>query len=196
MEEDISKLTSKIDKAAAAPAGLREDVSHLQHGLSALAESQAKMDEIRRGSRAAGRARGTQSSSRLLRWHIRLSHVAEDDDMGEMMHQPAAPVKHARAGGAGRSNADALEVVESDFARNLAAEMTQELKAQSEYDETTQNTKEAPDLFDTGRSGETDSKELMVAVRAPAPDPRKDEIQETVSAVTTMEVAPSATRSS
>merc|ERR1719410_2404406 len=58
--------------------------------------------------------------------------------MGAMMRQPAAPVKHAKAGGAGGSIIDILEVVESDFAKNLATEEAEEGDAQSEYEKTTQ----------------------------------------------------------
>merc|ERR1712117_172768 len=52
--------------------------------------------------------------------------------------QPAMPVKHAKAGGAGGSIIDILEVVESDFATNLAKEESQEADAQSEYEKVSQ----------------------------------------------------------
>merc|ERR1719401_1026000 len=51
------------------------------------------------------------------------------------------PVKHAKASGAGGSIVDILEVVESDFAKNLAAEETQEADAVAEYEKTTQENK-------------------------------------------------------
>jgi len=51
--------------------------------------------------------------------------------------QPDVPV-HAKASGAGNSIIGILEVCESDFARNLAAEEAEESDAQSEYDRTTQ----------------------------------------------------------
>merc|ERR1719171_1706856 len=49
------------------------------------------------------------------------------------MQQPAVPQKHSAAGGAGGSIIDILEVVESDFTKNLAAEETQESDAIAVY---------------------------------------------------------------
>merc|ERR1719162_461269 len=47
LEEDIAKLTSKVDKAAAKSAQLKEQVKELQGELAALAKEQAEMDKIR-----------------------------------------------------------------------------------------------------------------------------------------------------
>merc|ERR1719263_1720481 len=59
------------------------------------------------------------------------------------MQQPAMPEKHAKAGGAGGSIINLLEVCESDFSSNLAKEETQEADAVSEYDKVTQENKVA-----------------------------------------------------
>jgi len=151
LEEDISALTSKIDKAAAASASLKKDVALLQNELSSLAKSQAEMDSIRRESHAdyaqakedleAG-LHGVRKALGVLRDYYGGSAAAamlqSDEDMGAMMHQPSPPVKHGKAAGAGGSIIDILEVVESDFAKNLAAEEAEESDAQSEYDKITQ----------------------------------------------------------
>merc|ERR1740138_1993799 len=47
LEEDIAKLTSKIDTASARSAGLKAEVKDLQGELAALAKLQAEMDQIR-----------------------------------------------------------------------------------------------------------------------------------------------------
>merc|ERR1712241_819631 len=52
LEEDISKMTSKIDQAAARSAQLQEDVKTLEAELAALASAQAEMDKIRQESHA------------------------------------------------------------------------------------------------------------------------------------------------
>merc|ERR1719160_216996 len=57
------------------------------------------------------------------------------------MQQPPLPEKHEKAGGAGGGIIEILEVVESDFAQNLAAEETQEADAAAEYEKTTQENK-------------------------------------------------------
>merc|ERR1719463_334143 len=47
LEDDIEKLTSKIDSATAASERLKEEVKGLQKALADLAEEQAEMDKIR-----------------------------------------------------------------------------------------------------------------------------------------------------
>merc|ERR1719181_744269 len=47
LESTIAKLTSKIDRAAAKSAGLKDDVKELQAELAALAKTQAEMDKLR-----------------------------------------------------------------------------------------------------------------------------------------------------
>jgi len=151
LEDDISKLTSKMDKAAAASAGLKEDVALLQNELAALAKSQAGMDNIRHESHAdyaqakadleAG-LQGVRKALGVLRDYYGGASAAamlqSDDDMDAMMRQPSAPVKHGKAAGAGGSIIGILEVVDSDFAKNLAAEEAEETDAQSAYEQITQ----------------------------------------------------------
>merc|ERR1719301_277237 len=67
--------------------------------------------------------------------------LQEGSDLGAFMQQPAKPQQHAKAGGAGGSIIDILEVVESDFATNLAKEETEEADAASSYEKTTQENK-------------------------------------------------------
>merc|ERR1712226_1538693 len=55
--------------------------------------------------------------------------------------RPEMPELFAKAGGAGNSIVGILEVVESDFAKNLAKETTEEDDAEAEYQKTTQANK-------------------------------------------------------
>jgi len=151
LDYDISKLTSKIDKASAASAGLKSDVQRLQSELSALLKSQAEMDKVRRESRAAyAQAKtdletglqGVRKALGVLRDYYNNGDSAamlqDSADVTAMMQQPATPEHHDKASGAGSSIIGILEVVESDFAKNLATEDAEEADAQSEYEKTSQ----------------------------------------------------------
>merc|ERR1719326_2115282 len=65
----------------------------------------------------------------------------DDSKLNSFMQQPAAPAAHSKAGGAGGSIINILEVCESDFANNLAKEETEEADAASNYEKTTQENK-------------------------------------------------------
>merc|ERR1719399_1057255 len=62
--------------------------------------------------------------------------------------EPPRPELYKKADGAGGSIIGILVVVDSDFAKNLANEETQEADAQSEYDKTTQTNKISKTLKD------------------------------------------------
>jgi chromosome segregation ATPase len=147
---DTEKLSTKIDQAEATSAGLKEDVKELQAELASLAKLQADMDKNRAGSHAdytkakedleTGLS-GVRSALGLLRDYYGSSAASaaamlQAADAGE---QPTVPEAHVKATGAGSSIIGILEVVESDFAKNLAIEEKEEGDAESEYEATTQS---------------------------------------------------------
>jgi hypothetical protein len=136
----ISKLTAKIDSRAAKSASLKEDVKTLQSELAKLAKSQAEMDKMRREANADYRVAkqdldlglsGVRKALGVLRDYYGSGSAAssallqDGADIGASMRQPAMPEQHAKSGDAGGSILEILEVVESDFAKNLAVEETQ-----------------------------------------------------------------------
>merc|ERR1719414_2900776 len=64
------------------------------------------------------------------------------------MQQPAMPEKHTKASGAGSGIIGILEVCESDFAKNLASESTEEDDAAAAYEKKTQENKVTKTLKD------------------------------------------------
>merc|ERR1711920_34954 len=152
LEEDIAKMTSKIDQAAAKSARLKGQVRELESELAALARAQAEMDKIRSETHADYEVAkadlqlglsGVREALRTLRDYYggaasMIQANADPAAFMQRMKQPAAPELHTKAGGAGGSIIDILEVVESDFVSNLAKEETEEADAQSEYERVSQ----------------------------------------------------------
>merc|ERR1740127_219692 len=117
LEGDISKLTSKIDLAAAKSAGLKEEVKELEAELATLSREQAEMDSIRAEEKAAfdtAKAElelgigGVQKALSVLKdyYQGKSAFVQGGAGFDAFMQQPAAPKKHTASGGAGGSIID------------------------------------------------------------------------------------------
>jgi len=151
LDEDIAHMTAKIDQAAARSAELKEQVKELQDELAALAKSQAEMDKIRQESHAdfvQAKAdleqglTGVRKALGVLRDYYAskasAAMIQDGTQFAALMQQPAKPELHGKASGAGQSIIGILEVVESDFATDLAKEEEEESTAASNYDKMTQ----------------------------------------------------------
>jgi len=153
LEGTITKLTSKIDLAAAKSAELKSEVKTLEAELAALAKEQASMDTIRAEEKAAfdtakseltAGIGGVQKALGVLKEYYQgAAFLQNAGGFDAFMQQPAPPQKHAAAGGAGGSIINILEVVESDFTKNLANEETAEADAIAVYEKVTQDNKMA-----------------------------------------------------
>jgi chaperonin cofactor prefoldin len=164
LDDDVSKMTSKIDIASARSAELKSDVKVLQAELAALARTQNEMDRLRvetHSDYVQAKADLEQGLGGVRRALVVLrDYYAKDSaamvDVGALMQQPAKPELFAKAGGAGTSIIGILEVILSDFASNLAKEETQEAGAQaghekmSQQNAITKTTKEQDVKYKTG----------------------------------------------
>jgi chromosome segregation ATPase len=138
LEGEIAKLTGKIDQAAAKSAGLKEDVKDLQSQLAALAKEQASMDTIRLEENAAFVK--AKADLELGLEGVRKALVLLKDYYGSasFVQQPAKPEIFKKSTGSGSSIVGILEVIESDFATELAKEESAEADAATQYDKMTQ----------------------------------------------------------
>lgn len=152
LDAAIEKLTTKIDKSAAASTRLKGEVRGAQSELAALAKTQAEMDSTRADENAAYKEskndlenglQGVRKALSMLRDYYggdeaSLLQSDDRDDLQQEMEQPAKPEQHKKSTGAGQSIVDLLEVCESDFASNLAQEETEEADAAGSYEQISQ----------------------------------------------------------
>merc|ERR1719160_1112151 len=148
LQDDLEKLTTKIDSDTSASERLKAEVKDLQKALAELADTQAEMDKVREEQNVAYKSakkdledgiKGVQGALEVLRNYYNSDGAFLQD--GSFMQQPAAPAKHEKSSGAGGSIINILEVAESDFTKNLAEEEEEEARAQEEYEKTTQENK-------------------------------------------------------
>jgi len=111
LNNEIAKLGSKMDRAAAASAELKSEVKELQAELAKLAKSQAEMDTMRRESHGqyvkAKRdlelgLEGVRKALSVLRDYYggasMLQSTGEASFDAAMMRQPSMPEQHSKAG--------------------------------------------------------------------------------------------------
>jgi septal ring factor EnvC (AmiA/AmiB activator) len=145
LEEDLAKLTANMDKAAATSETLKGEVKVLQEELANLANMQAEMDKVRADEKAAydkavaeltlGLA-GVRKALDILR-----GYYGSQAESEALLQQPAKPVNFKKAEGAGGSIIGILEVVESDFAKNMAEDEQEESDSVEAYEKQTQDNK-------------------------------------------------------
>lgn len=153
LDAQLRKLSAKIDQAAADSAQLKSEVKETQAALAKLARSQAEMDSIRMETHQEYEQakadlqlglEGVRKVISVLKDYYGASGASASSmlqaggEMSGFMHQPAAPETHVKSGEAGGEILNELEIVESDFAQDLATEEATEADAQSEYEKMTQ----------------------------------------------------------
>jgi chromosome segregation ATPase len=124
---EIEKLTTKIDQWSARSAQLKEEVATLGKELAALAKSQQTMDKIREDEKALYDKNRPELEKGLegvkLALKVLRDYYATDDKA------------HSAAEGASSGIVGLLEVIESDFSKNLAEMISTEEASANEYEE-------------------------------------------------------------
>jgi len=140
--DDVSKLTAKIDQATAKSAELYLEIKQLEAELAELVKSQAEMDKIRLEEHASFVQAQADLTAGLSGVRQALSVLRDYyADSAALVQQPDVPTLHSKATGVGTSIIGILEVVESDFAKGLAKETSQEDDAKALYDNNMQQSK-------------------------------------------------------
>jgi chromosome segregation ATPase len=142
LEATSAKLTTKIDQAAARSAQLKSEVKELQAELAKMASEQASAEQWRRDSHAEYVTAKADLEQGLGGVRKALNVLQEYYAQGSaLVQQPAVPELHSAASGAGQSIVGILEVVESDFADNLAKTESEESTSQEAFEKDTQEFK-------------------------------------------------------
>mmetsp|Transcript_63896 Transcript_63896/g.116653 ORF Transcript_63896/g.116653 Transcript_63896/m.116653 type:complete len:448 (+) Transcript_63896:2-1345(+) len=141
LDGDIAKLVSKIDTSTSKSMKLKEDLKELKAELAALASSYAEATELRQAAHANYVTAKADLELGLSGVRQALSVLREYYGSAAFVQQPAAPASFSAKAGAGTSIVELLEVVESDFAKNLAVEETEESDQAVTYEKTTQENK-------------------------------------------------------
>jgi len=149
LEHDISTLTAKLDQSISKSASLNSEIQELQLELAALTKQKAEMDKLRqeqhfeytqaKADLEAGLS-GVRKAVGVLREYygsVATAMLQSSSHLGDGMSQPM-PESHEKATGAGTNIIGILEVVESDFAKSLAAEETAEDDAALQYEKASQ----------------------------------------------------------
>jgi chromosome segregation ATPase len=127
-QAEIDKLSTKIDQWSARSAQLKNEVASLQSALADLAKSQAHMDEIREQEKSTYTTAKAELEQGLEGVKLALKILNE---------YYAKEGKAHTAAEAGSGIIGLLEVIESDFSKNLAEITATEEAAVQEYEQVT-----------------------------------------------------------
>jgi len=124
---DVESLTTKIDQKKAMSAKLKEQVATLQNELASMAKGQAEATQLREVENAAFKKNEAETSKGLKGIQVALKVLKEYYAKGDS----------SSGGGAGGGIIGLLEVVESDFSKNLAEITSEEETAAADYESQT-----------------------------------------------------------
>jgi hypothetical protein len=137
-ESELDDLGTKIDKATAKIAKLTEEIATLAEELGAIAAAQKEADEMRSEEKAAWEAAKADYESGIegvgMALQVLRDYYAEKE-------KAFVQVSHDKATGAATGIIGMLEVIESDFTKNLAEGTAAEAMAVEAYEKLTQDNK-------------------------------------------------------
>jgi chromosome segregation ATPase len=156
LQAEEAKLNTRIEKADAGVAALKQQISDLNAALASIAASQRDMDAMRKNESdeftktiadfKQGLS-GIRGALRILREYYQ--------SKGASFFQAPITTVHSASSDSGNGIISILEIAESDFARSITEATQQEDDAQEEYNVTTQDNKVATATKRTMVEGKT-----------------------------------------
>jgi len=161
-QSDLDDLHTKIDKATSKIAKLKEEIATLQAELAAIAKAQKEADAMRAEEAAAWAEAKADYESGVegvgMALQVLRDYYAEKEEA-------FVQTTHDKATGAASGIIGMLEVVESDFSKNLAEGSAAEAMAIEAYEKLTQDNKIATTEKETAVKYKTkDQKETEAAL--------------------------------
>merc|ERR1719174_1197403 len=161
-QSDLDDLHTKIDKATSKIAKLKEEIATLQSELAEIAAAQKQADEMRAEEAAAWAEAKADYESGVegvgMALQVLRDYYAEKEEA-------FVQTTHDKATGAASGIIGMLEVVESDFSKNLAEGQAAEDAAVEAYEKLTQDNKIATTEKETAVKYKTkDQKETEAAL--------------------------------
>merc|ERR1719324_1737973 len=137
-QSDLDDLHTKIDKATSKIAKLKEEIATLQAELAAIAKAQKEADAMRAEEAAAWAEAKADYESGVEGVGMALQVLR---DYYAEKKEAFVQTTHDKATGAAGGIIGMLEVVESDFSKNLAEGTAAEAMAVEAYEKLTQDNK-------------------------------------------------------
>jgi len=142
LNHDIESYSAKMDKAKSRSIKLKDEVAGLQSALADLSKMQAESDGVRREQNAVFKQTKSDLEQGLKGVRMALKVLKEYyASNAEFVQQPALEAGHSKAAGAGSSIIGMLEVVESDFGKNLAVAEAEEDANAVDYEKVSMNSR-------------------------------------------------------
>jgi len=126
---EVKKLNTRIDRMSSESAQLKEEIAELQSSLAKLAASQVEMNKLRDEEHAAFKSAKAEMELGIEGVKKALQVLGD--------YYASADKAHSSAEGAGQGIIALLEVVESDFSKNLAEIVSTEEAAVAAYEQQT-----------------------------------------------------------
>lgn len=183
LQSESDKLSTRLEKAEAGIAALKQQIADLNKAVADIAASQKKMD----GMRAEEHAEYLKAKADFeqgvtgIRGALKVLRDFYAESEGAFVQEPATST-HSKSTESGNGIISLLEVAESDFARSLAEANAQEEDAVSEYEATTQENKVSTATKKTSAEGKTQESARLSQVISDATSDR-DGVNEELAAV-------------
>jgi len=182
LRSEENKLGTRIERANAGVATLKQQIAELNGALSSIAQSQKEMDAMRKKEHEEftkahkdfeDGLQGIRSALKILREYY--------SQGGAFLQAPATSV-HSASSDSGKGIISILEIAESDFARSIAEASAAEDDSQEVYDKTTQENSVSTATKRANVEGKTQESARMAQLISDASSDREG-VQDQLNAV-------------